>query len=68
MTDPYLRLLRAVAKQQQLLLDHHHTFDHIGDTPAAADRCDLRRAADRTKATVAPAEPRRRHLWLVRAG
>lgn len=59
MSDLHLRLLRAVANQRQRRLEDHDAAEHTGDAAAAADRRDLERAADRTKANVAAAEARR---------
>lgn len=59
MSDLHLRLLRAVANQRQRRLEDHDAAEQTGDAAAAADRRDLERAADRTKANVAAAEARR---------
>lgn len=63
MTDVHLRILRLLAKQRQRELDDHDAVDHAGDTGSASRRHELERATGRTRAGVAAAEARRRHIW-----
>jgi len=61
MSDLHLRILRILAKQRQRELDDHDAAEHTGDAASPGRRCELERAAARTKANVAAAEARRRY-------